>query len=97
MPRYEAHITCDLKDAKAVEDLASAYSMDWVYSQIAGCPILGKGTYCYLTGYSPDQEQLHSRVQATASLLRRGGVEPLRLKIERIVFDTKTGVNELET
>jgi hypothetical protein len=93
MPRYESHITVDKQWAAAVEGLAKDY--DWSYSVIAGCPLLGQGTYCYLTGYSTDAAQLKKRVELTAEHLRVLGIKPLRCKIEEIVWDTKTGVDEI--
>jgi hypothetical protein len=95
MPRYESHITCDKEHAHRVEAIAKLQG--WSYSAIAGCPLLGQGTYCYLTGYDGESaDRLRDRVEDTARLLREEGIEPLRLKIEQIIWDTKTGVNEID-
>lgn len=90
---YEAHMTFDREHAAKVE---TAAALGWVYSVITGCPLLGSGTYCYLTGYSRDDPaQLLREMEATATALAQSGVPVLRLKIERIVYDSKTGVNAL--
>ncbi len=57
---------------------------------------MGDKPYVYLTAYSPDAHNLRRAMEIVASALRVAGVDVLREKIERIVFDTKTGVNELE-
>jgi hypothetical protein len=93
MPRYESHITVDRQHAPIVKAVAENHG--FVYSEIAGCPILGQGTYCYLTGYATNARELRTRVQRAADVLTSLHVEPLRLKIERIVWDTKTGVDEI--
>lgn len=95
MAKFEAHVTLDRSHSKAAQELAEA--MGWVYSQITGCPLLGQGTYCYLTGYNPDGDALLAEMNGIAVFLRAHGIEPLRLKIERIVYDSRTGVHELTT
>lgn len=95
MTRYEAHITYDKQYGKDIKTIADE-SKDWVYSQITGCPLLGKGDYCYLTGYNPDGLGLLLSMDfLTIKIHRAIGALPLRAKVERIVYDTKTGVNEL--
>jgi hypothetical protein len=93
MPRYESHITVDKRHAEFVDYIATLHG--WTFSVIAGCPLLGQGTYCYLTGYDTNARKLRTRVQGTADILKANGIEPLRLKIERIIWDTKTGVDEI--
>jgi hypothetical protein len=92
-PCYEAHLTYDQDWSKALRDWAD--DSWWVFSEISGCPILGQGTYCYLTGYDPDPQILLDEMNANIEDLRLLGMEPLRAKIEHIVYDTKTGRNEL--
>lgn len=93
MPRFEAHITCDKEHAKQAEDIAQ--KTGWFFSVIAGCPILGKGTYCYLTNYDSDERALLSSMYIVQADLHALGIMEKRMKIERIVFDTKTNHNEL--
>jgi hypothetical protein len=93
MARYEAHITADVKDERAVAQVGKLEG--WVFSRIAGCPILGQGTYCYLTNYAPEAEPLRAAIESVVGHLRDRGVEVLRSKMERIVYDTKTGVDEI--
>lgn len=92
-PCYEAHITLAQDDRKAAEDLAATFG--WVFSEISGCPILGQGAYCYLTGYDPDPLTLYGEMATIAAACRGRGLTVHREKIERIVFDTKTCRNEL--
>jgi hypothetical protein len=91
MSRYESHVTVDKVYAPRVEALAKLQG--WSYSVIAGCPLLGQGTYCYLTGYDTDAQRLKNRCEDTMRLLSEEGIEPLRGKIEEIQWDTKTGVD----
>lgn len=94
MGRYEAHLTFNKEDARAVESVGD--QENWVFSVISGCPILGQGTYCYLTNYDISGRTLKARMDYVASLCKAKGAVPLRTKIERIVYDSKTNVNELE-
>jgi hypothetical protein len=91
---FEAHMTFPKEAYQHVDTLGTVHG--WTFSQITGCPMLGQGTYCYLTGYSKDDPGLLRRIMeqitADAFLL---GIEPLRCKIEHIVYDSKTGVNEI--
>lgn len=89
----EAHITANIEHATVVRDMAE--HTGWIYSQIAGCPLLGPGTYCYLTSYDRDAHRLKRDMRAVCESLEKQGVTVLRSKIEHIVFDTKTDVNEL--
>jgi hypothetical protein len=95
MPRYESHITVDKQHAKEVENIGNLYGMK--FSVIAGCPLLGSGTYCYLTHYDGESaERLRDKVLEVDAHLMAAGIKPLRLKIEQIIWDTKTGVNEID-
>lgn len=99
MARFEAHITIDKQHASQVqclaEDAAAGLSTDWVFSQITGCPILGQGTYCYLTAYDSDSRRLFERMNKIIFHLATLSIPVLRSKIEHIVYDTKTNINEL--
>lgn len=91
--RFEWHITCPQSHATDVARLADLAGI--VFSQIAGCPILGAGTYCYLTGYDTESNEALARVAEIERLLAESGIPILRSKIENIVYDTKTGVDTL--
>lgn len=93
MAKYEAHITCDIENAKHVENIGDAQG--WKYSAIHGDALLGKKPYCYLTAYEPDAKHLMDRMELAADYLVEGGVFVYRKKIERIIYDTKTGVDEI--
>lgn len=92
-PCHEAHITLAQGDRDVARELADTYA--WVFSEITGCPILGQGTYCYLTGYDPDADALWVELTNLAAICRLRGLTVLREKIERIVYDTKTGRDEV--
>ena len=92
--RFEAHMTFDKHDARRIE--ATAERTGWVYSVITGCPILGQGTYCYLTNYNRESDTLLREMREIESELTQEGIKTLRSKIENIVYDSKTGVNEIE-
>ena len=93
---YEAHMTFDREHAEAVREAGEHYGM--CFSVITGCPLLGQGTYCYLTSYHKDYPVfLKNDMDRIKVLLEAKGVPTLRSKIEHIVYDTKTGVDELAT
>lgn len=92
---YEAHLTYAKKDRAVVQQIGDHPEFAWTFSEITGCPIMGQGTYCYLTGYDPDPNALKRRMEAVALALSALGAESLRMKIEHIVYDTKTGRDEL--
>src|SRR5690349_6220490 len=92
--KFEAHITYNRADRATVEPLGE--SMGWKGSAIDPDPIMGDKPYAYLTAYDPEPVRLLTRMNDVASeMVAQLQVAPLRLKIERIVFDTKTGVDEL--
>ena len=92
---YEAHMTFDKEHAAVIETYASTLN-GWVYSVITGCPLLGQGTYCYLTGYDKaDPKALLQKMTEIRIDLVGLGINTLRSKIEHIVFDSKTGVYDL--
>lgn len=91
--RYEAHITVDIAFAKEVQ--IAGHATGWTYSQIHDCPIMGNNTYCYLTHYNTNAETLKDQIDAIIALLSIGNIPILRAKIKQIIYDTKTGVNQL--
>lgn len=97
---YEAHMTFDQQYHVDVSRQVESPVMDmfegFVYSIITGCPLLGKGTYCYLTAYSKDNpDELVKKMKEITSFFDTFPIPTLRAKVEHIVYDTKTGVNEL--
>lgn len=91
--KFESHITLLREHSAAVNEIAQFTG--WTYSQIDGDPIMGKQAYCYLTAYDTDAHTLHARMSEVVRLCKASMVEPLRTKIELIVFDSKTGVDVL--
>ncbi len=93
MAKFESHITFHISAADTVKAVGDSYG--WKYSQIDGDALMGAKPYCYLTGYAPDGHELHRDMNAVVNAARKQGVQELRTKIEQIVWDTKTGVNDL--
>ncbi len=93
MPKYECHITCSRIDSNKV--LKIAEETKWKFSAIDGDPIMGKEPYCYLTQYCSDPKDLYDSMKLVCRLLTSYDVKVLREKIEQIIYDTKTGVDEL--
>lgn len=93
MPKFEAHITCLRSEGEMVQKFCELTG--WTYSQIDGDPIMGKRAYCYATAYREDGHVLLAETSALARNLEQAGVTVLREKVEQIMYDTKTGVNEL--
>lgn len=91
--KFEAHATFAIADWMAVQRIGVQH--DWKYSQIDGDALMGPKAFCYLTAYDSDCLMLHQRLEAVALEADAMGVKILRGKIEHIVYDTKTGVNEL--
>src|SRR5690349_9915611 len=95
MSKYEAHITFDKQYAEKLKPGLATSTVNWQYSAIDDDPIMGQKPYCYWTGYSSDPNVLLGSMQAVSWALTGSGVPVLRQKIERIIYDTKTGVDEL--
>ena len=87
---YECHITCKQEDAALATAVATA--LHWKTSEIARDPVLGQGTYFYLTSHGATYDQIFVRMQQASQALIDHGVAVLREKIEHIVYDTKTGI-----
>lgn len=82
-------------DPKQVEPLVNATR--WKFSAIDGDPVLGKGVLCYATSHFKGSLETVDVVVAmgiVADGLRSKGVEVVRQKVERVVFDTKVALRE---
>lgn len=88
MKKFESHITCFRSNSDKVKEIGE--SAGWSFSAIDGDPVMGKQAYCYLTSYDTDGQNLHDSMKVVAASLEAVGITPLRLKIEEIIFDTKT-------
>ncbi len=92
-PLYEAHLTFRADDRAEVAAHADSV---WRFSAIDGDPLLGANVFCYLTAHETDIDVLRQEMKdAVAHLASVYGVQPVRQKIERVIYDTKTGRNEL--
>lgn len=98
MAKYEAHMTFDKKHADDLKHLAETDSdfSGWQYSAIDDDPIMGQKPYCYLTAYNSEAKKLLDFMHDIKRILNWEGIETLRLKVERIIYDSKTGVDEME-
>ena len=93
MAKFEAHITCKRDDSEKVGQVGKYY--EWKFSAFDADPLMGDKPYCYLTNYDPNAQTLLNSMNDVCDELKAIGVEVLRRKIERIIYDTKTGVNEI--
>lgn len=96
-PLYEAHITYRSADKSVVE---KHHSSDWKFSAIDGDPVMGKEVFCYLTSYDSDPKNLLRRMVRERDSIGRclageWGPVAARMKIEKIVYDTKTNRDEV--
>lgn len=96
-PLFEAHITYSSRHREWVE---KNHSPDWKFSAIDGDPVLGKEVFCYLTSYDDSAENLLRRMVRERDRLmccvkNEYGPGAVRMKIERIVYDTKTRRDEV--
>lgn len=91
--RFEWHITLDKEHRLTAQAVAKKFG--WTFSEITGCPILGQGTYCYITGYQTFSGSAKFDLDVVCDELKSLGVPVLRAKIEDIVYDTKTNVNRI--
>lgn len=94
MPKFETHITCPIEFAATVERVGEEHGFK--FSKIDGDALMGAKPYCYLTAYEPDADRLYERMRGACLTLILQNVPILREKIERIIYDTKTSVNELD-
>jgi hypothetical protein len=92
--RFEWHITINKEYRKDVIEISEELNL--VFSEITGCPILGQGTYCYLTGYDTNDLTALYNIKLTEKKLMDRNIPILRSKMENIWFDTKTNVNRIQ-
>lgn len=92
--KFEAHITFDRKYVAGVYEISKMYN-EWKFSQFDADPVMGDKPYCYLTSYNVDSTKLLNEMGACVAFAELDGIHVLRQKIERIIYDTKTGLNEL--
>lgn len=86
---YEIHITLPwLYDSRdQLEVLAAAH--DWHFSCIEGDPDLGNGNKYYFTRHEATEAEAHAELNSMVGQLMHYNYEPIRQKIEHIIFDTK--------
>ena len=82
-------------DATQIEQLVKASG--WFFSKIDNDPLLGTGTKCYATKHFPITMHLDNIILTTKLVASKyasfDGCKVIRRKIEKIVYDTKTGLN----
>ncbi len=85
---YECHVTVEKPSQPAMyEQLAK--DLGWKTSFIDGDPVLGQKVYFYFTCNHVDFVSIKDKMGALAQRL---GPDAIRQKIEKIVYDTKTGL-----
>ena len=97
MAKFEAHITMDKIYAPRLKPSPTGDAIeiaDWKYSAIDDDPVMGQNAYCYLTGYDTDAQNLLDRMLRVVDILYELHIGVLRTKVEQIIWDSKTGVNE---
>lgn len=91
---YEIHLTFNKSEwehLKSFENELLAFG--FFFSCIDGDPALGAKPFCYITGYSNRVDELFEA--AMGAILTVAPSAPIRTKIERIVYDTKHGIDEI--
>lgn len=98
--KFEAHITLPREQGRDAAKVALYYyaygGPNWQSSNFDADPVMGDKPYSYLTAYYTDEKVLLERVRGMEEILKGNGIEVLRSKVERIIYDTKTGVNEID-
>lgn len=96
MQKFESHLTAHIKDAEYLEKGCTSES-EFKFSKIEGDALMGAKPHCYITTYDTDPKKLLQRNEFARDFLSKEfGVATLRIKIEEIIYDTKTGVNNLK-
>lgn len=95
--KYEAHITFPRKyDEVALKAIIRPhFAGEWKYSAFDADPVMGKEPYSYLTAYDTHEDRLLDRIMEVSLCARAANIPVLRKKVERIIYDTKTGVDEI--
>jgi hypothetical protein len=91
---FESHITLPVTADSPIDKWKEiATKLGWKTSAIDGDPLLGNKVFFYLTKHDTNFDILKFDTFACATLVEaETGVVAVRMKIEKIVFDTKTGV-----
>lgn len=90
---FEAHITFNSQLYGDFLDKIAGPKFGWKYSVIAGDPVLGKDTFCYLSKHDTEPRALYVSMHDVATKLQSVGVAVLRMKIEEVLYDTKTNIS----
>jgi hypothetical protein len=98
---YEAHITMKLPTSTP-QGLASlreqwktlAREHGWKTSAIDGDPVMGDEVFFYFTSYGDNADRLLERMtEMGRTVASATGCIALRMKIEHVIYDTKTGID----
>lgn len=87
---YECHITTSVQFSEVATKIAKAEK--WKTSEIARDPVLGDAVYFYLTKHSTSYIEIYKDMMYVKALLEANEAPVIRMKIELIMYDTKTGV-----
>jgi hypothetical protein len=87
---YECHITAALGSFLIEELEIYGEESDWKTSYIMGDPLFGESKdYFYFTDHDEDYGVIYDRMLNMSIKLEKLGVTVARMKIEKIVYDTK--------
>lgn len=85
--KYEAHLTFPFFNKLAVQKEARGI---WSFSIIQGDPELGlKESFCYLTSSGPFEREMMRTMLSKADAMEKLGYKPLRMKMEKIIYDSR--------
>jgi hypothetical protein len=94
MKYYELHITMDTVRRDLAEEIVKA--IGWKYSCIDGDPVLGKGSKVYATKHfnqKKSEEEVMKELNKAELELAHYYLNPIRKKIELVLFDSKNMVD----
>jgi hypothetical protein len=92
---FETHITIDTTvldpdKRKYLNEIARHFR--WKTSNITDDPILGPGDKFYLTRHDTTFTNAHENMVIVWKMLKSEGLNPIRRKIEAVLFDEKVEV-----
>jgi len=85
---FECHITMK-GDRSSLETLVARLRGNWTFSCIDGDPVLGAHVFCYATNHFGSELEAKMRTNDATGELICAGVNPIRAKIEHVVWDLR--------
>ena len=88
MKDFECHITIK-GERDTVSPIVNDLGEGWSFSCIDGDPELGLQEFCYATNHFEDETTSYRNMAITARYLYKQGLDVVRVKVERVIFDTR--------